>query len=422
MVILIHGNRRNPPKIMTLILNQRSQNLKPTTRRVKRKNDVSKMSSTAGTANDPLGIISTSNSTPTTCILSNISSRPALNGSFCQALEFANGRYTVVLLDANHAAASIVNSAATAPQPQYVKVQPSSLAKASQIDQVKLSALVAWETAKLYANHENVATIGRRLTPAPLRERVTPTQTLAGLAVIFCLGLLFLGYLIGFSKLMMAFSTLALLLMISSPDWTRGIKENKPIKLVVQQSVMNLGTRWKEMLKHSTGYDISYNMAVGSMILVLLWTGKTLFTPTNRGAFMHGRDTAALSTKPTYDLEFIYKLGYDDGKSGDVFGASLPADVVGSNTDSQHLGEYPSDWDTFNSPPLPKQRSSLGMGTLLSIFALFRFGKELVTHPGGGLITDPNLIIMKIKALEPWRLGLMLMSLYRVFGALKAQF
>ena len=179
-----------------------------------------------------------------------------------------------MLLDANHAAASIVNSAATAPQPQYIKVQPSSLAKASQIDQVKLSALVAWETAKLYANHENVATIGRRLTPAPLRERVTPTQTLAVLAAVICLGLFFLGYLIGFSKLMMASSTLALLLMISSPDWTRGIKENKPIKLVVQQSVMNLGTRWKEMLKHSTGYDISYNMAVGSMILVLLWTGK----------------------------------------------------------------------------------------------------------------------------------------------------
>ena len=378
--------------------------------------------SSAGAANDPLGIITTSNSTPTTCILSNISSRPALNGSFCQPLEFANGRYTVVLLDVKHAAASIVNSAATAPQPQYIKVLPSSLAKASQIDQAKLSAFVAWETAKMYANHENVANIGRRLTPAPLRERVTPMQTLGGLAAMGCLVLLFLGYLIGFSKLMMAFSMLALLLMISSPDWTRGIKENKPIKLVVQQSVTNLGTRWKEMLKHSTGYDISYNMAVGSMILVLLWTGKMLFTPTNRVAFINERDTTALSSKSAYDIEFIYKLGYDDGKSGDAFGASLPEDVMGSNTDSQPLGEYPSDWDTFNPTPLPKQRSSLGMGTLLSIFALFRFGKELVTHPDGGLITDPNLIITKIKALEPWRLGLMFMSLYRVLGALKAQF
>jgi hypothetical protein len=80
------------------------------------------------------------------------------------------------------------------------------------------------------------------------------------------------------------------------------------------------------------------------------------------------------------------------------------------------------DWDNYNPPPLPRSKPNLGMGTLLSMFALFRFGKELATHPDGTIIRDPNLIMVKLRSYEPWRLGLIFMSLYRVVGALSSFF
>ena len=277
--------------------------------------------------------------------------------------------------------------------------------------------MVGLETIKLMAKHEKVVDLGRNLTPLALRSRVTPMQTLGVLGLLFCVGFLLLGYMIGFSKLMVAGSLVALMLMISSPDWMRGIKENKPIKFILKQSMMNLAMRWKEMLVHSTGYNVPDKLAAGSLVLLVLWTGKMLLTsvPTSRVQMMKGQGDAIMPSKQTYDYEFIYKLGYEDGKSGDTFGASLPADVMAAgSTDST-----PLDWDAYNPPPLPRQsRSNLGMGTLLSMFALFRFGKDLVTHPDGSLIRDPNLIIMKLKSMEPWRLGLIFMSLYRVIGAL----
>ena len=310
-----------------------------------------------------------------------------------------------------------MGNTSTTTQPQYLKVQPSSLSKASQMDQVKLSGMVGLETMKLVANHEKVMDLGNRLTPPALRGRVTPMQTLSVIGLLFGVIFLVVGYIIGFSKLMVASSLLALLLMISSPDWMRGIKENKPMKLVLKQSMLNLGMRWKEMLVHSTGYNVPDKLAAGSLVLMVIWTGKMLFTPvpSSRVQMMSGQGEAIIPTKPAYDYEFIYKLGYEDGKSGDTFGASLPADVIAANTDST-----PLDWDSYNPPPLPRQsRSNLGMGTLLSMFALFRFGRELVTHPDGSLIRDPNLIIMKLKSMEPWRLGLIFMSVYRVVGALR---
>ena len=368
--------------------------------------------------NDPLGIIAQPNTPATVCTLSNISSRPALNGSYCQALEFSNGRYTVALFDAKVAAASMAGGrGGGSPQPQLLKVQPSSLKKSSQIDQVKLSVMVAFETAKLYANHDAVVDVGRKLTPSALRARISPIQTLSMLALIAGVGLILMVYLVGFSKLIVAFSLMALILTISSPDWMRGMKENKPMKVVVRQSVMSLGTRWKEMLVRSTGYNIPDKIATASLVLILFWTGKILLTPAAVTVVRsRPEDVAGIMQKPAYDFEFIYKLGYEDGKSGDDFGASLPSDVMAASE------RTPLDWDAYQ-PPLPRQpKPKLGMGTLLSLFALFSFGKDLLTQPDGSLIRDPNLIMMKLRALQPWRLGLMLMSLYRVVGSLSAFF
>ncbi|KAL3773644.1 hypothetical protein ACHAWO_007711 [Cyclotella atomus] len=364
-------------------------------------------------ATDPLNIISTPNTSPTTCILSNITSRPALNGQYCQAVEFTGSRYTVVLFDAKNAAATIVNGTA-APQPQLLKVQPSSLSKASIIDQTKLSALVAIEVLKLYANHEKVLNFGRRVTPALLQGRISPKQMLGAIALSIGILSLFIGYIIGFTKLFLSFSLVSMLLMISSPDWLRGLQENKPMMHVVRTSIGNLGMRWKAMILQMTGYAVSDRMAAASLVVLVLWTVKLLITPavTNLGT------ASSFRNQPQYDAEFMYKLGYEDGKSGDVFGASLPSDMLAKSSDTLEDLDY-----AYNNPPPPlRSKPNLGMGTLLSIFALFRFGRDLVTQPDGTLIRDVNLIMVKLRSYEPWRLGLIFMSLYRVVGALSSFF
>jgi hypothetical protein len=266
-------------------------------------------------ATDPLGILAPPNTAPTTCILSNITSRPALNGQYCQPIEYTSGRYTVVLFNARDAARQIVNGASP-PSPQFLKVQPSSVSRVGQMDQIKLSAMVAMETAKLYVSHEKVLDVGRRLTPAALQGRVSPKQTLGAIALFIGITALFIGYKIGFTKLMVGSSLITMLLMISAPDWMRGLKENKPMKLVLQSSVKNLGTRWKEMLVQTTGYNVPDKVAVASLLLMVLWTGKMLITPAARPVLSPGG--AGMAAAPKYDLDFIYKLGYEDCKSGDV--------------------------------------------------------------------------------------------------------
>ncbi|KAL3803012.1 hypothetical protein HJC23_011635 [Cyclotella cryptica] len=379
-------------------------------------------------ANDPLNILSTS--PPALLKLTNIASRPSLNGQFCHALSFSNERYTVALIDAPSAAATIVTSyiggMGRPPQPQHVRIHPASLVKASKLDEVKLSAMVAWEAVKLCANHEKVVDLGRRMTPHSLRGRISPLQTLAGLSSMVLCGLVLLGYWIGFNKLVVALSLLSLLAVISSPDWMEGWRQGKPFQLVLMQTMKNLSTRWKEMLVQATGRNISNGMASGSLVLIMLWTAKLLITPVARREVMMPHPAMPAQQGQKYDLDFIYKLGYDDGKSGADFGSSLPEDVVlTGNPTRMHemqprLDDSSLDWEDYNPTPPLKPRPSLGMGTLLSMFALFRFGKELITYPDGRVIRDPNLILLRLKSMEPWRLGLIFMSLYRVIGALSS--
>ncbi|KAL7484627.1 hypothetical protein ACHAW6_010259 [Cyclotella cf. meneghiniana] len=379
-------------------------------------------------ANDPLNVLPISPTSPPALLkLIHIATRPSLNGQYCHALSFSNERYTVALIDAKSAAAAIVHShlggVGQRQQPQNLRIQPASLTKASKLDEMKLAGVVAVEAMKLAVNHDKVVEFGTRMTPHSLRGRVSPMQALALLTSILLCGLVVLGYWIGFNKLVVALSLLSLLAIVSSPDWMEGWKQGKPFKLVLTQTINNLNTRWKQMLIQATGTNISNGVALGSLILVMLWTAKILFTPVGRTEAIRPNSLMTARQGQKYDLEFIYKLGYDDGKSGEAFGSSLPEDVVLTGNPSRmqqtqrRMDDSSLDWEDYNPTPL-KTRSNLGMGTLLSMFALFRFGKDLITYPDGRVIRDPNLIWMKLKSLEPWRLGLIFMSLYRVLGAL----
>ncbi|KAL7530535.1 hypothetical protein ACHAWF_003420 [Thalassiosira exigua] len=370
----------------------------------------------------------------------NISARPELNGRFGQAVSFSAGRYVVALLDAATAAAAAAGGAG--PQPTMLKLKPENLAEAGFLDQMKFGAGMAAESAKAYASGPAAQEWSRRIAdslPPALRSRVTPQQALVGAAVSMFLLLVLvyysLGRIVGFSKLFTLLTLVALILAVSSPDWMEGLRAGKPLPLIVRGAASNFVRRWRENIISATGYaNVSERMALASLVLLLIFSGKVLLTPTPSGPPRRPDSPVAGGAQgppprpPQYDLEHIYKLGFEDATSGKEFGTSLPEDIAKYNaaqeealpgTKEQYSDDENFEW-AYNPPPPPPRRagSGLGMGTLLSTFTLYRFGKDLATSPDGSVVFDLQYIAARLRTIEPWRLGILGMSLYRVVVAL----
>ena len=371
--------------------------------------------------------------------LQNISARPELNGTFGQAVSFSAGRYVVALIDSTIAAAQATGNGNDA-QPTFLKLKPENLTEAGNLDQLKFGASMMAQSAKAYIASPTMQNIGKLIIdkmPPALQSKMTPNRALLGLA-IGCVLLLYilwiiLGKLFGFNKMIVFTCLITLLLAVSSPDWMEGYKANKPMKLIAKNVVMNFRMRWKDNLVNITGYNnISDNMALASLVFILLFSGKILMTrsPTHLPSMSMGDNInmqrSVVPQQPQYDLEYIYKLGYDDHKAGNEFGTSLPDDIIKvplaiSTTQDGYNENNNFDYDDYNPPlPPPRKSSSLGMGTLLSMFTLYRFGKDLVTSPDGQIVLDPQYIMARMRGIETWRLGMLAMSLYRVVTALSS--
>lgn len=390
--------------------------------------------------------------------LQNISVRPELNGQFGQAVSFSADRYVVALLDATTAAAAAgVGSGNNnnAQQPTFLKLKPENLTEAGTIDQLKFGVGMILESAKAYIAGPSVQEWGKRimaLLPPPVRAKLTPDRALIGAAVVaqslLVLVYFILGRFLGFTKLFTFVSLVTLMLAVSSPDWVEGYKAKKPFKLVAKNSATNFTRRWKENMVFMTGYtNISEKMALASLVFVVVFSGKVLLTPMPPSSLPTPQmpNNVPMSgdveinnphrippprAPPRYDLEHIYKLGYDDAHSGKEFGTSLPEDIIKYNAAQEEPLPTHDQYDDGNfewaynppPPPPPKSKSSLGMGTMFSMFTLYRFGKDTVTSPDGSIVLDPAYIIAQLRSMEPWRLGLMGMSLYRVVSALSSLF
>ena len=344
----------------------------------------------------------------------------------------------MAIVDSNTAAAQAIGN--TNVQPQFLKLKPENLIEAGNIDQLKFGASCLFATAKAYIASPTVQSIGKDMIskmPPSLQSKMTPNKALlsgAMLALLLIYMLYFvLGKLFGATKVFVFLSLTGLILAVSSPDWLEGIKANKPINLIVKSSAINFRRRWKENLINMTGYNnISDNVALASLVFILLFSGKTLLTsspsssskmmpassmPMGGGGNMHRSTMSA----PQYDFEYIYKLGYDDAKAGHEFGLSLPDDIVSPEVPLPSTTSQYND-NNFDYPPLPPQNKSsgLGMGNLMSMFALYRFGKDIVTTPDGQVVMDPQYIMARLRSIETWRLGMLAISLYRVVSALSS--
>lgn len=314
-------------------------------------------------------------------------------------------------------------------EPSYLKLKPENLIEATNFEQLKFGAAVAIQHVKLlirspYAQEKGSYLMS--LMPPSIQAKLTPEKAIIAAAIVILLNIMLIfkilsGW-INFTKIFTFLSLIGLLLAISSADWMEGLKAGKPLKLIARSATLNAPTRFKQMLIDMTGYrNITDKMALGLLVAMLLWSGKILVTPAARPArFQPPTPINAMQQRgprsPQYDIEHIYKMGWDDAQAGKDFGTSLSKDMQEDTLKPNGVDESSFDW-AYDPPPPPKQKSSFGMGIILSIFTLYRFGKDIVVTPDGQLMLDPNYIMMRLRNIEPWRLGLMGMSLYRVINA-----
>lgn len=387
-------------------------------------------SSSSSSETDPSGFLPNANGgKPILVKVIGIIAKPEMNGKFAQPVSYSAGRYIVAFLESASDPVARAAAARAGMPANMVRLKAENLVKATYMEQLQVGAKVSFDAAKSFVNDPATRQKARQKY-ADFAARLPPTLKPEYVAIAALLVLVTLIRFIGFYKFITASSLVGMVAVVTSPDWTDG----KPAKLVAK----NFPKRWRDNVVAGTGYtSISERMALGIFAALVLFTGKVLMTPAGRPRpaamntagsgppmpeAMHG-DVPQQQQFPNYDPEYLYKLGFDDASTGKEFGTSLPQDIAAFND------APPQDWSAssanmdsdmswaYDPPPPAKTGSGFGMGTMMSLFALFRFGKDVVTGPGGNLVWEPNYIMMKLKSTEPWRLGLIGFSLYRLVNA-----
>jgi hypothetical protein len=197
----------------------------------------------------------------------------------------------------------------------------------------------------------------------------------------------------------------------------------------IKAIVTNFPMRWKEAIEQNTGYKISLRMATGILVAILLISSKVLLTSQSRvykKDFGDDLDLDSLghqSAKFTdgkgniisFTIEEIYNLGYEDARNENAFGESLP-----KNHESMSFRrlDYGFNYDDisynqmYSSPPTSK-KSKLGIGTIISLFALARTIKDLGFVQGR---FELNVLISNVRNLPPIRMALLAFMVYRVIN------
>jgi len=421
---------------------------------------------------DPSHFLAASNDgKPPLLKLINIAARPELNNQFGQAISYSAGRYVVAVLDGATvaAAAATTNNTTSNNNGTFVKLKPENLIEATNIDQLRFGLNMIYTTCKAYITNVELhnyygSLIITKLIPIAIQQKlaVSPQNVLfitCGIVLsLIILCSIILGNLLGsYHRLFILASLVVLFITITSPDWTAGYGSNEPIDRICKTCITNFHQRWKDNLINITGYTyITNNVAWAVLFGVLLVAGKSLLAPTtsntapslsSSSSLYGGQDGPQLKQqqqqqqhRQSIDIEYFYKLGYDDAKAGNDYQTSLPKDILSSQhfnpvtrsletpaDDDMEEGVdqyYDNDYNTnWRPPPPPIERSSsFGMGTVMSAFTIYKFGKDIVTAPTGQLILDVRVMVHKLKGVEPWRLGLLAMSLYRVVLAVRSFF
>jgi hypothetical protein len=173
--------------------------------------------------------------------------------------------------------------------------------------------------------------------------------------------------------------------------------------------------------------------------------GTVLLKSPSKNNYKRGKDSpsqiqttyplkSSSSSSVPWTLEDIYKMGFDDASHSLEYASSLPKDVdnyrviLRSKNTLEPLSNPLSPLDEpmedvdpyptldYMAPPPHKRKGgpTIGYTTIAAFYSLFRVIRELGFHGGK---FDFRLFIANLKNLQPWRLGLIGLSLYKVLSA-----
>jgi hypothetical protein len=354
-----------------------------------------------------------------------ITTKVELNGQIGTVREYnsATNRYYVELSQVSAATTGRNNT-----NTNSVSLKADNLRIATYTDRIQFKIQSTKEILQLLYRDENIREQLRRTytrIDQALPPNIKPEHVIFGIFLLY----IWLSTKIGWTKTFFLFSILSIFPVMSLPDIMNGSS--------VSRIIENFPNRFREQLVQMTGYpQISNRIAMGVLVALLLFSGKLLVTPTRRAdntnfkTYDYEGDTSMPMTHPNtisdnkFTMEEIYKLGFEDASQSNEYGTSLPPAADSfffsskkTSTSAMRNTDYSYDnMDDYIIPP-KKQRpkTRLGMGTILSLMAIGRTVKEMGFTAEGRF--DLNLLIVNLRRMEPWRLGLLGLSVYRLISA-----
>ena len=385
------------------------------------------------TMSDPSGFIT---DPPSTFVKIVGTSREDLNGLVCVALQYnaQTGRYVVQMLpgqasNAPHpgeaAGAAAAGRAAAGGSAAAAAVglsfKPENLQTASIIDKVKAQATFAMHEAKRFLNSPDTKEKMRRLYTS-LDQRLPPQVKPEYVGIGALIVLFIVVRIVGFTKLVLLTSLVLMLGMILMPDIQAGITDPSIL-------ASRFPDRLRDNVAQATGYtSLSKKQAMIGFGIFIFFTVKLLATPTASAVPPPAPATtfdpvvgdAGAKSPPlpskAFDVEEIYKLGFEDAKDGKDFGASLPKTTGPSAPRGTSAADTSfDDLPPYHPPPPAARESKFGLTWAMSAFGLFRGVKELGVTPNGQF--DPQFLVANVKIAPPLKLALLGFCLYRVLSA-----
>jgi hypothetical protein len=355
-----------------------------------------------------------------------------------------------------------------------VSLKPSNLQAATLAERIMDKAREGRQIASLLLSdprlrhfvEEARGRIQSRLPPSVPAEYV-----LAGGVLILLYGV----YRLGVSKFILLASLISILVAVVLPDIAGGVRD---WKVLVRNFPRRWKAALVQTTGYEA---LSDRVSMLALVLLLLVCGKVLITSPASGGRVRvttmeeevvEREGGPFSIPPvrvsgvpdgirSWTVEEIYKLGYEDGTKqviattgseseseseepiSSYYGTSLPmgfeslgyfadpADVrrrrrtTNTNTDMPEWDygyqeeeherlQTPNPFET-QPPQPPTPKSKFGIGTAFSLFAVGRAVKEM-GFTGEGRF-DSRLFLANLRMMEPWRIGLMALAVWRVVSA-----
>jgi hypothetical protein len=310
---------------------------------------------------------------PSTFLKITGTSRDALNNSVGLILNYNdNQRYLVHL-----------------PNQQQVLLKAENLQPCSYMEQIKAQ----------YDFISQDPTVRRQLTEFLGKVRgvfgVDAKYVLVGalLAVVASI------YFLGFSRTLLMLSFAVMLGMVCLPDLMQGTAS---WKVVLQRAPDNLKTLLRQSGVPVLPTIASNKYYFGGFCFVVLAFFATGMMPARTGV------SSGSSSSSSSSMEQAYKLGFQDATESREYGASLASAAGTDSMDRLLLDE--DDFALTSS-----KKSLFSISNAMSVMYLTRTVYSLGQDGGGGWnwrLAKQNLI-----TLEPWKLGFLALSIYRLFSA-----